>query len=87
MLKYHRTSIFFVLFILLISLTPRLLAIPFGLPMEFDPDERIFTGAALRIVTQRTLDPSWYGAPASTLIYSLAVLFEISFYVSDFATR
>ncbi|MEL6915246.1 MAG: hypothetical protein AAFP13_12180 [Pseudomonadota bacterium] len=47
----------------------------YGLPQHFDTDEFAFIGGAGRLLSDRTLDPGWYGSPAQTLMYLLAVIF------------
>lgn len=64
----------------------RIFTIRYGLPMELDPDERVFTDSAVRMVVLRTLDPDWYGAPASTLMLLLAGAYQIYYIFGDFAS-
>jgi hypothetical protein len=54
----------------------RLSAVLYGLPQQLDPDERISVEAATRMVADRSLDPQWCGAPASTLITILGILYS-----------
>ena len=50
-------------------------SVTFGVPQELDPDEMIFMGAALRMLSERSFDPGWYGAPAQPLIYALGLVY------------
>ena len=61
--------------ILGLALSLRLAVVSFGLPQELDADEETFVEAALHMVHERTLDPSWFGDPASTLLDVLAALY------------
>ena len=49
----------------------------YGLPQQWDADEIIFVQAAGTMLENRSLDPGWYGAPASTLIAGLAALYAL----------
>lgn len=57
-----------------IALIPRLLLVPYGLPYEFDPDERLFVDAAWHMV-ENGGDSNWYNVPAATLMDVLALLY------------
>ena len=65
--------------ILVIGCLIRLYGIDWGLPYLYDPDEPIFVTAAGRILSNRNLNPHWFGAPATTLIYMLAGLYALIF--------
>lgn len=58
-----------------VALGARLAIVSYGLPYEFDPDEKIFVDGAWRMVESGTWDPRWYGHPASTLMGILAILY------------
>ena len=60
-------------FVLLAALLLRLHNIGFGLPSMYDPDEPIFMITALKMLTQQTLNPGWFGHPGSTTIYLVAL--------------
>lgn len=49
----------------------------YGLPQEFDADEGIFVVYAAQMLADGTLDPRWYGIPASMLMYALATIFAV----------
>lgn len=51
----------------------RLQSIHFGLPALNDPDELTFELGALRMLRGATLNPGWFGHPATTTMYVLAV--------------
>lgn len=46
----------------------------FGLPALNDPDELMFQLGAVRILTSATLNPGWFGHPATTTMYTLALV-------------
>lgn len=58
-----------------LALLLRLAVVGYGLPYEFDPDERLFVDAAWHMVESGSPDPRWYNAPASTLIDVLGLLY------------
>jgi hypothetical protein len=69
-----RTRSLAVAFILLIALACRLNNLGFGLPSLYDPDEPLFMVKAAGLLTRRTLDPHWFGHPATTTIYWTALV-------------
>jgi hypothetical protein len=52
----------------------RLHAINFGLPGLDDPDELMFEMGAIRMLSHATLNPGWFGHPATTTMYGLALV-------------
>jgi hypothetical protein len=60
--------------ILLVALGVRLATIRFGLPALNDPDELMFEMGALRMLRGLTLNPGWFGHPATTTMYVLAIV-------------
>lgn len=60
--------------ILLVALVLRLATIDFGLPALNDPDELMFELGAMRMLRGVTLNPGWFGHPATTTIYVLALI-------------
>lgn len=60
-----------------LALVLRLLMVPYGLPYEFDPDERLFVDAAWQMVEGGAWDPGWNGVPASTLMDILAAVYAL----------
>lgn len=56
----------------------RLAGIRFGLPALNDPDELMFEMGALRMLRGPTLDPGWFGHPATTTMYVLALTNVVS---------
>ncbi len=60
--------------ILLGGLALRLHGIAFGLPALNDPDELTFELGAVRMLRGMTLNPGWFGHPATTTIYLMAVI-------------
>ncbi|MCW1429328.1 ArnT family glycosyltransferase [Novosphingobium sp. JCM 18896] len=60
--------------ILLLALAIRLYSVTFGLPALNDPDELTFELGAIKMLSGPTLNPGWFGHPATTTMYVLAVL-------------
>ena len=64
-----------VLFVLLvIAAGARLSSVHFGLPALNDPDELTFQLGALHMLRGPLLNPGWFGHPATTTMYVLAVV-------------
>eukprot|EP01037_Dinobryon_pediforme_P010330 gene10330-10396_t len=61
--------------ILLLAAGLRLWRVNFGLPALNDPDEPVFVMTALDMLREHRLDPQWFGHPATTLLYCLALIF------------
>lgn len=59
--------------VLLFALALRLNSVRFGLPAINDSDELMFQMGAVRLLSGPTLNPGWFGHPATTTIYLLAV--------------
>ena len=57
-----------------LALGVRLAAVRFGLPGLNDPDELIFEMGAFRMLRGLTLNPGWFGHPATTTMYVLALV-------------
>lgn len=49
--------------------------IMYGLPQEFDADELLFVVTSAKMLADGTIDPRWYGIPASMLMYALAAIY------------
>ena len=62
------------LLILCVALYIRIVSVDFGLPALNDPDELMFELGALRMLRGLTLDPGWFGHPATTTMYVLALI-------------
>jgi len=60
--------------VLLAGLALRLHGLNFGLPGLNDPDEMMFQMGAIRMLSGPTLNPGWFGHPATTTIYLLAII-------------
>jgi hypothetical protein len=60
--------------IVALGLAVRLHGLSFGLPAMNDPDELIFELGAVKMLVSRTLNPGWFGHPATTTMYVLAIL-------------
>lgn len=59
-------------------------SLTFGVPQGLDPDELIFVGSALHMLSEQSFDPGWYGAPAQGLIYCLAAVYALYVLVMEF---
>jgi len=70
----HRRTAWILAAILVAALILRLWAIGFGLPAINDPDELIFELGAVKMLRGGTLNPGWFGHPATTTLYLLAVI-------------
>jgi len=60
--------------ILLAALAIRLDSVAFGLPALTDPDELMFELGAYRMIDGGQLNPQWFGHPATTTMYMLALI-------------
>lgn len=60
--------------ILLIALAIRLYSVAFGLPALTHPDELMFELGAYRMIDGGQLNPEWFGHPATTTMYMLALI-------------
>lgn len=60
--------------VLLLAAGLRLHGIGFGLPSLNDPDEPLFMMTAFEMLKHRTLNPGWFGHPATTTFYALALV-------------
>lgn len=60
--------------ILIVAAAIRLASIRFGLPALHDPDELMFELGAVKMLRETTLNPGWFGHPATTVMYALAAL-------------
>jgi hypothetical protein len=65
--------------VLAVALLLRLHGLGFGLPALNDPDELMFEMGSVRMLSGPTLNPGWFGHPATTTIYLLAVLNALVF--------
>jgi hypothetical protein len=76
--------------LLAVAFLLRLRGIAFGLPAINDPDELMFQMGAVRMLSHHTFNPGWFGHPATTTIYLLAMLdvmvFGFGWAVGWFAT-
>ncbi|SFR81753.1 ArnT family glycosyltransferase [Sphingomonas jatrophae] len=60
--------------ILSAALAIRLVGVQFGLPALYDPDEGFFLITGLKLLSERTLNPGWFGHPGTVTIYLLALI-------------
>ncbi len=70
--------------ILLAALYVRLASIQFGLPALNDPDELMFELGAVKMLRGPTLNPGWFGHPATTTMYVLALI-DIAVFLTGWA--
>jgi len=71
--------------ILLLALILRARALSFGLPAVNDSDELIFELGAVKMLRGGTLNPGWFGHPATTTLY-LLVLADLAAFAFGWAT-
>ncbi len=60
--------------VILIAAWLRISSASFGLPALNDSDELMFELGAVRMLTKASINPGWFGHPATTTMYSLAIL-------------
>lgn len=65
--------------VLVVALFLRLHGLTFGLPALNDPDELMFEMGSIRMLSGPTLNPGWFGHPATTTIYLLSVINALVF--------
>jgi len=68
--------------ILAVATALRLHGLSFGLPAVNDPDELIFELGAIKMLAEGTLNPGWFGHPATTTMYVLALIDVLVFLAS-----
>lgn len=68
----RRRARWFIVTIVLVGAVLRLSTVHFGLPALNDPDELTFELGAVRLLRGPTLNPGWFGHPATTTFYALA---------------
>jgi len=87
---FSNFSSLMVVLLMLIALLVRLFGINFGLPYLYDPDEHLFVDRSLEMINQSSIDPNWFGVPASTTMYLLAItyifLFLVGWLLGDYQT-
>ncbi|WP_039331769.1 ArnT family glycosyltransferase [Novosphingobium subterraneum] len=76
--------------VLVLAAALRLRHIDFGLPALNDPDELMFEMGAIRMLRTGTLNPGWFGHPATTTMYVLAlvdlIVFGVGYVTGHFAS-
>ncbi|MFM1982051.1 MAG: hypothetical protein RJB22_770, partial [Pseudomonadota bacterium] len=60
--------------LLAVAAVLRAASLHFGLPALNDPDELMFELGAVRMLRGMTLNPGWFGHPATTTIYLLVLI-------------
>lgn len=73
--------------ILLVALLVRLAGLDFGLPALLDPDELMFELGAFKMLNSGTMNPGWFGHPATTTMYVLSLVMVGSFVVGAVTGR
>lgn len=66
-------------FVFVAALLLRLNGVRFGLPALNDRDELMFEMGLVRMFSGSALNPGWFGHPATTTIYLLAVINALAF--------
>ncbi|HQS12791.1 MAG: hypothetical protein B7Y62_11265 [Sphingomonadales bacterium 35-56-22] len=74
----YRTLLIFL--IISTGLFLRLYTVNFGLPAIYDPDELMFQLGAVRMLRDGNLNPGWFGHPATTTMYLLALIDVLVFF-------
>jgi hypothetical protein len=69
--------------ILLLATVLRLDGIRQDLPFVYDPDEGLFVGHAISMLKHHSLNPGWFGAPASTTMYLLEGTYAVLYVVGS----
>lgn len=65
---------FLVVAVLLVAFALRLHGVDFGLPALNDPDEPLFMMTAFEMLAKGSFNPEWFGHPATTTLYGLALV-------------
>jgi len=68
-----------ILILLGVALGLRCYRIHYGLPALYDPDEVIPVTSAGSMLAHLSLNPHWFGHPASTLIYLLCLIYGLGY--------
>jgi hypothetical protein len=72
---------FLLAIVLLGGLMLRLYGVNYGLPFLYHADEGLFVQKAGLILANRDLNPHWFGAPGTTIIYTLCLIFTSLFLI------
>ncbi|MES2492714.1 MAG: glycosyltransferase family 39 protein [Pseudomonadota bacterium] len=67
------------LLVILVGAALRFNGLTFGLPAVNESDELMFELGAMKMLAGKTLNPGWFGHPATTTMYLLAVLDVVVF--------
>lgn len=62
------------LLVLFVAAAARLNGVGFGLPALNDPDEPLFMMTAIEMLRNQSFNPGWFGHPATTTLYCLALV-------------
>jgi hypothetical protein len=74
-----RSACLWITVILVVAALLRASTLAFGLPSLNDQDELMFEMGAIKMLRGATLDPGWFGHPATTTMYALALVDIIVF--------
>lgn len=69
--RFRRLLVFAVL---VVAFALRLYGVDFGLPALNDPDEPLFMMTAYEMLAKGSFNPQWFGHPATTTLYALALV-------------
>ena len=72
------------LLVLACALALRIHGVDFGLPSINDPDELLFAATAVKMLRGPTLDPGWFGHPATTTMYVIALV-DLAVFATGYA--
>ncbi len=72
----RRAEILLLLIVVGLAFGLRFYHINYDLPFVYDQDEPMFVSHTLSMLKNRDLNPHWFGPPASTTMYLLAVLYS-----------
>jgi len=70
-----RNEYLIVFLILIVAIVVRLYSINYDLPFVYDQDEPMFVQHALSMLKNRDPNPHWFGPPAGTTMYLLALVY------------
>jgi Dolichyl-phosphate-mannose-protein mannosyltransferase len=85
--RRHRITEQAFAFVMLLGIVVRFWGIGHDLPFIYDPDEPTFVGGALRMLHEHSLNPGWFGHPASTTMDLLAATYTAIYAAGRLAGR
>ncbi len=76
--SYYKTSL---LVVVVMAIVLRIAFIQNGLPFRYDVDEAHRMATVMGMLSAKTLNPGWFGHPAQTVIYALALIIGIFYLI------